>query len=62
MNYSAPFPGWEWKFGLKMITKQHVNIEALMDRTLPFTQAMRLPSILSEFRVSKRKIVLDCSA
>ena len=39
MNYSAPFPGWEWKFGIEMITKQQIDIEALMGRVLPLSQA-----------------------
>jgi len=62
MNYSAPFPGWEWKFGLEMITKQQVDIETLMGKVLPLSQAKMLPSLLSEFGGSKSKIVLDCSA
>jgi threonine dehydrogenase-like Zn-dependent dehydrogenase len=61
MNYSAPFPGWEWEYGLEMITKQQVDIEALMGCTLPLSQAKRLPSLLSGIGGSKRKIVLDCS-
>jgi threonine dehydrogenase-like Zn-dependent dehydrogenase len=62
LNYSAPFPGWEWEFGIEMITKQQVDIEALMGKALPLSQAKRLPSLLSEFGGMKRKIVLDCSA
>jgi hypothetical protein len=45
-----------------MITKQQVDIEALMGSTLPLSQANRLPSLLSEIGGLKRKIVLDCSA
>jgi hypothetical protein len=62
MNYSAPFPGWEWKFYVEMLTEQQVDMEALMGKALPLSQAKRLPSLLPEFGVSKSKIVLDCSA
>ena len=61
LNYSAPFPGWEWEYGLEMITKQQVDINALMGSRLPLSQARRLPSLLSETGGVKRKIVLDCS-
>lgn len=62
LNYSAPFPGWEWEFGIEMITKRQVDIEALMGSTLPLSQANKLPALLSEHGAMKRKIVLDCSA
>ena len=61
LNYSAPFPGWEWEYGLEMITKQQVDINALMGSRLPLSQARRLPSLLSETGGVKGKIVLDCS-
>jgi threonine dehydrogenase-like Zn-dependent dehydrogenase len=62
LNYSAPFPGWEWEHGLEMLTKGQVDIEALMGPTLPLSQAGRLPALLSEPGDMKGKIVLDCSA
>ena len=62
LNYSAPFPGWEWQYGVEMLTKQQVDIAALVGSTLPLSQADRLPALLSERGGLKRKIVLDCSA
>ena len=62
LNYSAPFPGWEWQYGVEMLTKQQVDIAALVGSTLPLSQANRLPALLSECGDLKRKIVLDCSA
>jgi threonine dehydrogenase-like Zn-dependent dehydrogenase len=62
LNYSAPFPGWEWEYGVAMLTKQQIDTKALMGSTLPLSQADRLPALLSETGGLKRKIVLDCSA
>jgi threonine dehydrogenase-like Zn-dependent dehydrogenase len=62
LNYSAPFPGWEWQYGLEMLTKRQVDIEPLVGSTLPLSQADRLPALLSERGGLKRKIVLDCSS
>jgi threonine dehydrogenase-like Zn-dependent dehydrogenase len=62
LNYSATFPGWEWEYGLEMLTKQQVDIKPLVGSTLPLSQADRLPALLSEVGGLKRKIVLDCSA
>jgi threonine dehydrogenase-like Zn-dependent dehydrogenase len=61
LNYSAPFPGWEWGYGAEMLTKQQVYIQALVGSTLPLSQADRLPALLSEAGGLNRKIVLDCS-
>jgi len=62
LNYSAPFPGWEWEYGVEMLTQHRVDIEPLVGITLPLSQADRLPALLSGSRGSKGKIVLDCSA
>jgi threonine dehydrogenase-like Zn-dependent dehydrogenase len=62
LNYSAPFPGWEWEYGVEMLTKQQIDTKALFGSTLPLSQANRLPALLSETGGLKRKIVLDCSA
>ncbi|MGD8292381.1 MAG: alcohol dehydrogenase catalytic domain-containing protein [Desulfobacterales bacterium] len=62
LNYSAPFPGWEWDYGIELLAKQQINIEGLIGSMLPLSQADRLPSLLSAMGDSKRKIVLDCSA
>jgi threonine dehydrogenase-like Zn-dependent dehydrogenase len=61
LNYSAPFPGWEWEYGAEKLTKQQVYIKALVGSTLPLSQADRLPALLSEAGGLNRKIVLDCS-
>jgi len=62
LNYSAPFPGWEWEYGVELLTKQQVDIELLVGSTLPLSQADRLPALLSETGGLRKKIVLDCSA
>jgi threonine dehydrogenase-like Zn-dependent dehydrogenase len=62
LNYSAPFPGWEWEYGLEMLTKRQVDIKPLVGATLPLSQAGGLPVLLSEIGGHKGKIVLDCSA
>jgi len=62
LNYSAPFPGWEWEYGVERLTNQQIDTKALMDSPLPLSQANRLPALLSERGGLKRKIVLDCSA
>ena len=61
LNYSAPFPGWEWEYGVEMLTKQQIDTGSLMGSTMPLYQADRLPALLSEVGGLKRKIVLDCS-
>ena len=50
------------EYGVEMLTKQQVDIAALVGSTLPLSQADRLPALLSERGGLKRKIVLDCSA
>ena len=62
LNYSAPFPGWEWEYGAGLITKQQIDAGMLVGDILPLSQADRLPALLSESGGLKRKIVLDCSA
>ena len=62
LNYSAPFPGWEWEYCVEMLTKQQIDIAARVGHILPLSQADRLPALLSEMGGLKRKIVLDCSA
>jgi threonine dehydrogenase-like Zn-dependent dehydrogenase len=62
LNYSAPFPGWEWTYGADLITKQRIDTGVLVGRALPLSQAARLPALLSETGGLKGKIVLDCSA
>jgi threonine dehydrogenase-like Zn-dependent dehydrogenase len=60
LNYSAPFPGWEWEYGAGLITKQQIDTGLLVGRILPLSQADRLPALLSETGGLRGKIVLDC--
>ena len=60
LNYSAPFPGWE--YGAELLAGQQINSKALVGRILPLSLASRLPSLLSEAGGPQRKIVLDCTA
>ena len=62
LNYSAPFPGWEWEYGVELMARQQIETEALVGSILPLSQAERLPALLSEAGGVKRKIVLNCSA
>jgi threonine dehydrogenase-like Zn-dependent dehydrogenase len=62
MNYSAPFPGWEWTFGAEALATGRIQTDALIDRILPLSQAQRIPALLGMPGQLKGKLVLDCAA
>jgi threonine dehydrogenase-like Zn-dependent dehydrogenase len=62
MNYSAPFPGWEWEMGTRLLRSGRVRTEGLVDRVLPLSHAGQLPELLRRRGALKGKLVLDCSA
>jgi len=62
MNYSAPFPGWEWEMGARLLRSGRVRTETLVDRLLPLAQAEELPALLRRRGELKGKLILDCTA
>ena len=62
MNYSAPFPGWEWEFGSRLLASGRVRTEALIDRILPLGRAGEVPGLLRKRGELKGKLLLDCTA
>lgn len=61
MNYSAPFPGWEWETGAQLLRRGRVRTESLVDRVLPLAAAGELPALLERRAALKGKLVLDCT-
>jgi threonine dehydrogenase-like Zn-dependent dehydrogenase len=62
MNYSAPFPGWEWEFGAGLLASGRVRTGGLTDRVLPLARAGEIPDLLRKRGELKGKLLLDCSA
>jgi threonine dehydrogenase-like Zn-dependent dehydrogenase len=62
MNYSAPFPGWEWEFGAELLTGRAVRTRELVDRILPLSEAAAVVGLLQNPAQLKGKIVIDCAA
>jgi threonine dehydrogenase-like Zn-dependent dehydrogenase len=61
MNYSAPFPGWEWEYGAKLLASGRVRTDLLVDRTLPLAGAGVIPDLLRRRGELKGKLLLDCA-
>ena len=61
MNYSAPFPGWEWEFGASLMAKGRIRTRELIDRVLPLSEAAVVPTLLKTPGALKGKVVFDCS-
>lgn len=62
MNYSAPFPGWEWSFGADLLTGRAVRTRELIDRVVPLSDASVIIELLRNPAQLKGKIVIDCAA
>jgi len=62
MNYSAPFPGWEWEFGARLLSSGRVRIDGLVDRVLPLARAGEIPDLLRRRGELKGKVLIDCTA
>ena len=60
MNYSAPFPGWEWEFGAQLFAKNKIETKVLIDRIIPLSEANVIPELLGQKGVLKGKILIDC--
>lgn len=62
MNYSAPFPGWEWQFGAELLANGRIATKELIDTVLPLSQASELPELLLTPGRLNGKIILDCNS
>lgn len=62
MNYSAPFPGWEWVYGAELMSNKRINVNNLIGKILPLNEAESIPELLDGGNRVKGKLVLDCSA
>jgi threonine dehydrogenase-like Zn-dependent dehydrogenase len=61
MNYSAPFPGWEWEFGARILADGRIRTAGLVDRVLPLPAAGQVPALLKKRGELKGKLLLDCA-
>jgi threonine dehydrogenase-like Zn-dependent dehydrogenase len=62
MNYSAPFPGWEWETGSRLLRSGRVRTDGLVDRVLALGEAGAIPDLLRRRGELKGKLILDCTA
>jgi threonine dehydrogenase-like Zn-dependent dehydrogenase len=60
MNYSAPFPGWEWEYGVTLLDQHRVTVGDLVGRILPLSKAGGVPDLLYGPKRTSGKLVLDC--
>ncbi len=60
MNYSAPFPGWEWEYGVALLARQRVTVDDLIGRIVPLSKADGIPDLLHGPHRATGKLVLDC--
>lgn len=60
MNYSAPFPGWEWTFGAEALGNNRIRLDGLIDRVLPLSEASTVPDLLLSKSV-RGKVMLDAT-
>ena len=61
MNYSAPFPGWEWEMANYLFSNNKVKTEKLIDRKIPLSRAADAVADLLKPGAVKGKILFDCS-
>ncbi|WP_068084066.1 galactitol-1-phosphate 5-dehydrogenase [Polycladidibacter stylochi] len=62
MNYSAPFPGWEWTYGADILSNGTINLDNLVDKVVPLSQAPQIIELLQTKGAVKGKIIVDCQA
>lgn len=62
MNYSAPFPGWEWEYGVSLLAQNQVTVGDLIGRIIPLSQVAEIPNLLDGPQRITGKLVLDCGA
>ncbi|WP_026782928.1 zinc-binding dehydrogenase [Pleomorphomonas koreensis] len=62
MNYSAPFPGWEWQYAAAGLERGDYDIAALIDRVVPLSRADEIVGLLSTPGALKGKLIVDCQS
>ncbi|QEN09804.1 galactitol-1-phosphate 5-dehydrogenase [Oceanispirochaeta crateris] len=60
MNYSAPFPGWEWDMANYLFSNNKVKTEKLIDRKIPLSLASTAVADLLKPGAVKGKILFQC--
>jgi threonine dehydrogenase-like Zn-dependent dehydrogenase len=60
MNYSAPFPGWEWEMAAYLFSKDKIQTEKLIDRKIPLSRAAEAIEDLQKPGAVKGKILFQC--
>ncbi|MBN2627277.1 MAG: galactitol-1-phosphate 5-dehydrogenase [Spirochaetales bacterium] len=60
MNYSAPFPGWEWEMAVYLFEKDLVRTDKLIDRKIPLSRASEAVKDLTVPGAVKGKILFEC--
>lgn len=61
MNYSAPFPGWEWTKAVELFKSGKIKTEALIDRKVPLSRAVQAVRDLQVKGKVKGKILFFCN-
>jgi threonine dehydrogenase-like Zn-dependent dehydrogenase len=61
MNYSAPFPGWEWTTAVELFKAGKIKTEVLIDRKVPLSKAKQAVDDLQIPGKVKGKILFVCS-
>ena len=61
MNYSAPFPGWEWNQAVELFKAGKIKTEALIDRKVPLSEAKQAVDDLQVRGKVKGKILFVCN-
>lgn len=61
MNYSAPFPGWEWTQAVELFKAGKVATKPLLDRVVPLSEAQKAIDDLQVRGKVKGKILFVCN-
>lgn len=61
MNYSAPFPGWEWTQAVELFKRGLIKTEPLIDRKIPLAEARQAVDDLQVRGKVKGKILFVCN-
>jgi threonine dehydrogenase-like Zn-dependent dehydrogenase len=59
MNYSAPFPGWEWQYAAEALGAGDIDTARLIDRVLPLSEATAMVDLLKTPGALEGKLVLN---
>ena len=61
MNYSAPFPGWEWTQAVELFKAGKIRTDVLIDRKVPLAEAKTAVDDLQVRGKVKGKILFVCN-